>query len=46
MVTGGASNRSVAGQLFLSTKTVAYHLRKVFLKLGMSGGGRSLAPAV
>jgi DNA-binding CsgD family transcriptional regulator len=36
LVAGGASNRDVANQLFLSPKTVEYHLRKVFLKLGVS----------
>jgi DNA-binding CsgD family transcriptional regulator len=36
LVAGGASNRDVAGQLFLSQKTVEYHLRKVFVKLGVS----------
>jgi DNA-binding CsgD family transcriptional regulator len=36
LVAGGASNRDVASQLFLSPKTVEYHLRKVFLKLGVS----------
>ena len=36
LVAGGGSNRDFAGQLFLSQKTVEYHLRKVFMKLGVS----------
>jgi DNA-binding NarL/FixJ family response regulator len=36
LVGSGASNRDVANQLFLSQKTVEYHLRKVFTKLGVS----------
>jgi ATP/maltotriose-dependent transcriptional regulator MalT len=36
LVSGGASNREIAGQLFLSARTVEYHLYKIFPKAGVS----------
>jgi hypothetical protein len=36
LVAQGLSNRQVAGEMFLSVHTVAFHLRHIFCKLGLT----------
>jgi DNA-binding CsgD family transcriptional regulator len=39
LVSSGLSNKDVAGQIWVSPRTVAFHLRNVFAKVGISSRG-------
>lgn len=45
LVSAGLTNRAVAGELFLSEKTVARHVSNIFVKLGLSSRAAATAYA-
>ena len=45
LVAAGKTNRAIAGELFISEKTVARHLSNIFTKLGLSSRAEATAYA-
>ena len=45
LVAAGRTNRAIAGELFISEKTVARHLSNIFTKLGLSSRAEATAYA-
>lgn len=45
MLATGTTNRAIAGELFLSEKTVARHVSNIFVKLGLSSRAAATAYA-
>jgi len=45
LVAGGRSNRAIADELYISTKTVARHVSNIFAKLGVSSRAAATAKA-
>jgi DNA-binding CsgD family transcriptional regulator len=46
LVAEGATNKEVATRLFLSPRTIDYHLRKIFIKLGISSRAELIRSSV
>lgn len=46
LVASGRTNREVAGELFVSVKTVQYHLTRIYAKLGVRSRGELAARGV